>query len=93
MVSSRNKHSRIAHYIGRMPIVYATKKCVYKQWWGTKTASPLAGWYRNSLFASMTTRCIATHYFSGYLYKSGIDNYLDYVSHSEWAPYAGRRRR
>ena len=49
-----------------------------------KDRKPLARIVREFLVTSVTTRCIATHYFTGFLYKSGIDNYLDYLSHREW---------
>ena len=79
MVSGRNNHSRIAHYIERIPIVYGDK-----QVYGDKDRKPLPRILREFLVTSVTTRCIATHYFTSFLYKSGIDNYLDYLSHREW---------
>jgi len=49
-----------------------------------KDRKPLARIVWEFLVASITTRCIATHYVTSFLYKSGIDNYLDYLSHREW---------
>jgi len=36
------------------------------------------------LTASFKSRSLATYYFTSFLYKNHITNYLDYISHKEW---------
>ena len=36
------------------------------------------------LRVSLNKKCIASHYFTSFLYKKGQDNYMDYLSHREW---------
>jgi hypothetical protein len=36
------------------------------------------------IVSSYRTRCLATHYFTNFLHKKGVDNCFDYLSHKEW---------
>jgi hypothetical protein len=79
--SSRNvRYKEKGLYDWRIPRIIKNMLLIYLD----RGRKPFARIVREFLVASVTSRCIATHYFTGFLYKSGIDNYLDYLSHREW---------
>lgn len=48
-----------------------------------KDRKPITKIILEFLTASIKTKCVATHYFTSFLYKSNIRNYLDYLSQKE----------
>ncbi|MBN2106250.1 MAG: hypothetical protein JW832_02415 [Deltaproteobacteria bacterium] len=73
MKNNGRNHSMIEHYIERIRTVYSDKD-----------RKPLSRIVKEVFTASVAARSFATHYFTSFLYKRGVENYLDYVSHKEW---------
>ena len=65
--------SNISRYINNLLAVFNDKE--------RKTLFKIV---KEFTFLSYKTRCIATHYFTSFLYDRKIKNYLDYLSHKEW---------
>jgi hypothetical protein len=73
MVVSQASKSRLSRVIKNFQVAYKDKE--------RKSLIKIS---KEFLLASLKTKGIATYYFTSFLYKKNITNYLDYLCHKEW---------
>jgi len=66
--------------ISRLSDMFRNWRIVYKD----KERKALHRILKEFLIASFKSKSIATYYFTSFLYKKHITNYMDYISHKEW---------
>jgi len=70
---SKAGSSRLSGMMRNLKIVY-----------GDKDRKALGRIAKEFIIASYRTKSLATYYFTSFLYKNFITNYLDFISHKEW---------